>query len=174
MVAVMKRAGVHIAGAARDQIRPDTEGKLIECHLSHTKCAQAPQTWETSNAAKSGSAARNWSGAGTSGRDPRSGWFARRELVREETGNDSARAYATLEVAFRQELGIRIQNRETRNLSSVPALGWKECAARGGNCRKRYRCDTHHRFVGAGVSQPSGQPRSWGEFRRRLASLAGA
>jgi hypothetical protein len=54
----------------------------------------------------------------------------------------------------------------------MPAHGLKEFAAQGAGLRRRLRCDTHHKSVGAEPSQPSGRPRSWGESRRLRALIS--
>ena len=45
----------------------------------------------------------------------RASWLARRQLVRERTGNNGSCSYTALEIAFSQKLGVRIENREARD-----------------------------------------------------------
>jgi hypothetical protein len=78
----------------------------------------------------------------------------------------------TLEVAFRQKLGMRIQNREPRNTNfRRQAPGLTEFAALGADCHRQWLSDTRHRSASAEASGPSGRPRSLGGFRWLLASV---
>ncbi len=100
-------------GARPGSTRPGVE--IDQKPLAPHQMLPAQQPWGNFTTGEDRRAARDRPRSGADCRESHSGWFARRELVRKRTGNDSPGADATLEVAFRQKLGVCIQNGEPRD-----------------------------------------------------------
>ena len=52
LIAVTKCMRVRTSAMARDQIGPDAERKLVECHLPYTECSPILQPWEANDTGK--------------------------------------------------------------------------------------------------------------------------
>ena len=115
LIAVMKCIRVRTSATARDQVGPDAERKLVECHLPYTECSPILQPWEANNTGKDRRAPSDRPRPRRGWRMGAAGGLARRQLVRKGTGNDSSCAHAALEIAFRKKLGVRIENGKARN-----------------------------------------------------------
>jgi len=122
----MKCVRVRTSATARDQVRPDAERKLVDCHLPYTECPPILQPGEANNTGKDRRAPGDRPRPRGGWRMDPAGWTRRRQLVRKGTGNDSSCAHAALEIAFRKKLGVSIENGKARN----PNFGRKHSGRR--------------------------------------------
>jgi len=142
-VAVVSRLGICVAASSRDECRPDVRGKLIKGHLPDAEGSPVDHPGQIFFLRKKRTAACHPARPAAGRHTFRTGWQARRELLRKGTGDNSPRADSARQVAFCEKLGVGIQHRETGNadLESEDARGgnslaWAKVAVRDSGAKR--------------------------------------